>query len=190
MIDFIGEYKNLISSEYCEAIIQWIETCDLVPGTTGNITGTGEINLKYKESFDVGLWFTKPNAINELVSEALMNAVTQYKKEHQELERLSKWRVDYGYNIQKYLPGKGYYVTHCECGSYKLSERMLVWMIYFNTIDNGGGTEFPILKKTIKAEAGKCVIWPAGWTHMHNGVVAPDDTKYIATGWFVFEEEV
>ena len=38
----------------------------------------------------------------------------------------------------------------------------------------------------LKAEAGKCVIWPSGWTHMHRGIVAPDETKYITTGWFSY----
>ena len=36
----------------------------------------------------------------------------------------------------------------------------------------------------MKAEKGKTVIWPAEWTHTHRGIVAPKETKYIATGWY------
>lgn len=188
MKDFIKEYKVLDEST-CDSIIQWIETCDLEEGTTGDKYGKPEVNPEYKESWDMGLWFTEPTPFCNIIARGLLKAGLQYKKDHPELDRLSKWRVDYGYNIQKYLPGKGYYVTHCESASYSLCDRMLVWMIYLNTIEEGGGTDFPILKKSVKAEAGKCVIWPAGFTHMHNGIVAPKDTKYIATGWYVFEKE-
>ena len=38
-----------------------------------------------------------------------------------------------------------------------------------------------------RAEAGKLVAWPADFTHMHRGIVAPNETKYVLTGWFGFE---
>ena len=63
------------------------------------------------------------------------------------------------------------------------SHRVLAWMFYLNTITDGGGTYFDNYDLTMNAVQGRCVIWPAYWTHMHKGIVSKTETKYIATGW-------
>ena len=55
-------------------------------------------------------------------------------------------------------------------------------------VRDGGGTYFENYDRTIDAVEGRCVIWPAYWTHFHNGVVSNTQTKYIATGWYMFHE--
>ena len=57
-------------------------------------------------------------------------------------------------------------------------------MTYLNDVEKGGGTEWIHQKLKVKPEKGKTVIWPAEWTHTHRGIVAPKETKYIATGWY------
>ena len=59
-------------------------------------------------------------------------------------------------------------------------------MIYLNTINKGGGTHWPQQEFTTKARVGDLYIWPAGWTHSHKGIVAPEEEKYIITGWSSF----
>ena len=59
----------------------------------------------------------------------------------------------------------------------------LVYMLYLNTVTDGGGTEFIHQKIITNAEKGKLVIWPADFTHLHRGIVSPTEIKYIATGW-------
>ena len=54
---------------------------------------------------------------------------------------------------------------------------------YLNDIKDGGGTHFVYQNFTTKPVAGNLYIWPAGWTHMHHGVNAPKEVKYILTGW-------
>ena len=56
-------------------------------------------------------------------------------------------------------------------------------MFYCNTIKKGGGTYFPQQDITVQPQAGTFVIWPAAWTHSHLGVKAPNENKYIVTGW-------
>ena len=56
--------------------------------------------------------------------------------------------------------------------------------------NKNAGTEFyyfPDLK--IQARKGLTLIWPAGWTHTHRGVVSNVDEKYIVTGWFSFYDK-
>ena len=45
---------------------------------------------------------------------------------------------------------------------------------------------FPDLKIQGK---GLTLIWLAGWTHTHRGVVNYVDEKYIITGWYSFYDK-
>ena len=56
-------------------------------------------------------------------------------------------------------------------------------MIYLNDVTDGGYTEFPNQKKKYQPRAGDILIWPAYFTHPHNGIVSKKNKKYIVTGW-------
>jgi prolyl 4-hydroxylase len=89
--------------------------------------------------------------------------------------------------LQAYKPGDSYHVSHCENDGHPGTiRRHLAFMTYLTSIDEGGGTEFVQQELTTPSQAGLTVIWPAGWTHYHKGVVAPNDAKYIVTGWCCF----
>ena len=90
-----------------------------------------------------------------------------------------------GYNLQRYNPGQGYHLLHCE-NSGNGSNRVLAWTLYLNTVTDGGGTYYPEYDKTIDAVEGRLCIFPAFWTHAHKGIVSNTETKYIATGWYVY----
>ena len=70
------------------------------------------------------------------------------------------------------------------------SPRILAWMFYLNTVTDKGGTHFTNWDFTTDAVEGRLVIWPAYWTHTHHGVMSETQTKYIATGWYDFEQKV
>jgi hypothetical protein len=91
---------------------------------------------------------------------------------------MSRW------NIQRYLPGEGFYKLHYEeTGS---TRRHLAFTVYLNDVKEGGETEFYYQQEKIRPEEGLVVIFPVAWTHTHRGLVAPKETKYIATGWYVY----
>ena len=62
-------------------------------------------------------------------------------------------------------------------------------MLYLNTVDEGGKTEFKYQDLAIKPEAGTLLIWPAAYTHVHRANPDLVGKKYIATGWFVYPEK-
>ena len=41
----------------------------------------------------------------------------------------------------------------------------------------------------IEPKAGQLSIFPAYFTHTHRGIVAPEEDKYIITGWFHYQLE-
>lgn len=86
--------------------------------------------------------------------------------------------------LQKTKTGGGYHVWHCEKSVLDSSERVLVWSIYLNDVEEGGETEFLYQSKRIKAEKGKILIFPASFTHTHRGNPPLSGDKYILTGWW------
>ena len=90
------------------------------------------------------------------------------------------------FNIQHYKPGEGFYAEHYERTVKMHYERVLVFMTYLNTVEDGGGTHFRFQNQTTKAKKGLTLLWPTDFTHIHNGIISPTEHKYIATGWFSF----
>ena len=88
--------------------------------------------------------------------------------------------------IQFYKPGGGFYGAHYESSGLDITHRVLAFQTYLNDIKEGGGTEFLYQQHVVQPKKGKTVIWPAGFTHTHRGVVAPKEEKYVITGWISF----
>ena len=66
----------------------------------------------------------------------------------------------------------------------KFLDRLLVWMVYLNDVNDKGETEFFYQHHFEEPKQGKLVIWPSDWTHLHRGIISPTETKYILTGWY------
>ena len=85
--------------------------------------------------------------------------------------------------IQKTEPAQGYHIWHSENTTKVHTTRLLTWILYLNTIEDGGESEWLYLSKRSKAQEGTLVLWPAGFTHAHRGNPPLKETKYIMTGW-------
>ncbi len=131
--------------------------------------------------------FTNRTFVDIIIADALIKYIPFYRESYPSVDGIDPWGVYNQYNIQKYDPGGGYHLIHCEnCGGPNDIKRVMAWMIYLNTVTDKGGTYFSSYNKTIKAKEGRLVIWPAYYTHPHKGVVSKTQTKYIATGWYNF----
>lgn len=93
---------------------------------------------------------------------------------------------DDGYAIQRTDAGE-YYHWHIDGGSHDFAMRQLVAIWYLNSLDDQGGeTEFQYQNIKIRPEAGKLLLFPPFWTHLHRGKTLQSGSKYIATTWVVF----
>ena len=133
-----------------------------------------------------GVYTTLNTTSTLFMKSILIENIKKYTKKHNFLNSLyANWGVTPTFNIQKYLPGMSYKGEHMEHGKDAYdSRRLLGWMIYLNDIRNKGGTRWPQQNFTSKPREGDLYIWPAGWTHSHQGIPTPNETKYILTGWF------
>lgn len=146
-----------------------------------------------KSSFHGYLSAELKNLSQELHAQYLVElacVLDLYREEYPYLSKIKPLKVSQPefLQVQLYDPGFAYSVLHCENnGSGICQDRCLAFMTYLNTVDQGGGTEFPDQGLTTAAERALTLVWPAYWTHPHRGVVAPREKKIIVTGWMVFD---
>ena len=136
-------------------------------------------------SLDIG-----NDIMSQYLNKILKPTLHLYKQQYPYCsDKILEWKLDYDFNIQHYPPNYSYSVWHCENnGEFNTSKtrRHLVFMTYLNTIAVDGYTSFYHQGVNIKPEKGLTLIWPAHWTHMHKGIPAPNEDKYIITGWYCF----
>ena len=198
--DFIQVFDRALPTQECKYIIDYINSKELIrggfnastrkPGVVENI-----VDPKEKDCWQVEhTYLTKgtdkqSEIISRMLMEVLKKTAVNYGKMHPESRQVIPWYPHDGYNMQKYDPGQAYHGLHCENYGDPIGvQRCLVWMIYLNTVKDKGGTFFSNYSRTVDAVEGRCVIWPAYWTHFHKGIPRPTETKYIVTGWFVHQE--
>ena len=73
----------------------------------------------------------------------------------------------------------GYHQMHWDSTTGATSSRVCAGILYLNTIREGGETFFPVLGKKIKPKRGRIVIFPSYFTHMHLGLPALSNDRYI-----------
>lgn len=185
--DFIGIYPKCFSNEYCEKAIKMFDEAEELGFTTKRKeqnyrAGQVEDTSIFHGSFDMN---HAAKAIyqefNMIIWEAYHSYAEQYKI------ALTENTADhniYEAKIQKTRPGEGFHIWHYESGDRPSSQRILVFTVYLNDIEEGGETEFLYYHKRVKPETGTVTIFPAGFTHLHRGNPPLSETKYIMTGWF------
>ena len=181
MKDFINIYDNALSSEQSKQIIEHFESYKEYDYKEN------EYKKEERECATVGMVFDKTiyEPTNNIIRDVLLQYTGEYIKDNAELNSVCPFQPYRGFNVQRYEPNQCYHLSHTENNGVYY-ERMMVWTIYLNTVTDGGGTYYPQYWKTIDAVEGRLVIWPAYWTHFHHGVVSKTQTKYIATGWYIY----
>ena len=106
----------------------------------------------------------------------------EYCKKYSILNDFPEHKI-YDMKIQKTKPGQGYHIWHSEATNRENCNRLFAFMLNLNDVDEGGETEFLYLKKRIKPQRNRLLIWPAGFTHTHRGNQPLSGEKYIITGW-------
>ena len=176
---FIEEYK--IDPLVCDELIKYHKNHTEYK-TKGAVGADGTINLKEKDSTDVAFFNGSTHPTIMKFFKSLGVCVNDYVKKyfcspnHRVYTCLDNL-------IQHYKKGGGFKVLHYERAHVGVAKRQLVYMLYCNTLKNGG-TEFPLQDKILQAKKGKLVIWPTDFSHALKGVLSHPEEKYIATGWF------
>ncbi len=211
MSDFISIFPNAASEEYCDKVIARFEYWREGQSAWGN-TGRKKIwtrqenegissILKENDTYFLGDIINDnlnlpleeevlPKDLSLLTefSEVTWDCYKLYAEKYGVLSTLSPQGMAHSVRIQKYKPGQGYHVWHCDSNDMDCSRRMLVITLYLNTVEEGGETEFLYQSSRISPVQGTLSISPAAWTHTHRGNPPLKGNKYIITTWLEFIE--
>jgi len=181
---YIEIYDKVWNKQECSRLIELFEQSEKQPGVFGiGSSADMKVDVSVKKTIELkNLDLNNHTEISKIIKNKLTQTISKYyTKYFKSLNSIEPWILESNYNFQKYQsPHDGYKLWHTEHGcSSTSSKRILVWTFYLN--DAKSGTEF-VNYSTIKAKTGRCVIWPAGWTHTHKSE-KNKGIKYIATGW-------
>lgn len=192
--DFIRLYSGVYPEGYCEHLIAEFER--LTQSGAGANRQDGEGAPRHRKDdmqlgLNMGVHVSAPfndTPTTDIFFKGLQACYDHYSNEFSVLKdaRISGTAM----KMQRTDPGGGYHVWHGEQGNGEHAERVLVYMLYLNTLadQDGGETEFLYQRKRIRPEANTMLIWPAAFTHAHRGnTVLGSRSKYIVTGWFYYE---
>jgi prolyl 4-hydroxylase len=175
-------WRNFLVPEVCDAVVALIDQ-RLRDSTTAD--AFADPKIRTSRTSDLGqLGHDLIMQLDELMAEAIgihwsYADVTQGQRYDVDQE----YKAHYDY----FAPGSHEYNIFCQF----LGQRTWTFMIYLNDVEEGGGTRFRRLEKTIMPEKGKAVIWnnlnPDGSINpytIHHGMKVRKGTKYVITKWF------
>lgn len=191
--------RNSLSPEVCIDIIQLYENENSSYKHEGLIQAGLDKNIKDTVDFNIPINEEKWYKYYKLLNNELTNNLKKYflnlnnSEEFQNTNQLStKSYVFFEdaklmskiFMIQKYTKNIGKYVYHHDfrIDSTENKYRILTFLWYLNTVEEGGETAFGEDFK-IKPEIGKLLLFPATWTYPHAGKMPISSDKYIITGW-------
>lgn len=183
-------YHDKIPTELCREIIDKFEHTDnKYPGVIGHRV----VNKDVKDTLDFKItmnsaelnqeWIAIDNTLHNILSPLIQEYIsTTYIKNVDRRYLHIDTCHDTGYQIQKYTQNSGKYIYHNDMHISNTSHRILTYIFYLNTVDEGGETEF-FGDYAIKPKIGNILIFPACWTFPHTGKMPISHDKYIITGW-------
>jgi len=176
----MGEY---IPKELCDELIDFFNYSKKY-AEKGVVGDKDTINEEIKDSLDLRISAGNFDTVIGEYRYQNDKVLKSYLKKFEYSDQVNPFNINENYNIQYYPIGGGFKKWHCENNGTNV-RRHLVFMTYLNDVPDGG-TEFYYQGIKTEAKKGLTLIWPAGWTHVHRGIISDTKEKYIITGWYSF----
>jgi len=158
----------------------------------------GGVNLKTKTTEDIHFshhafseinlqWDYLWNELETHFADGLTSAISIYKQHYRHLDEWTEIS-DTGFQVQRYPMNFGYYRPHVDSFPSRNSpvvDRVLACVIYLNDVHYGGETNFPLHGVKVTPRAGRIVLFPAVWTHLHESCVPISGDKWIISTFIV-----
>lgn len=205
--NFMGIFPNTASKEYCNEVIEWFEINDLEgSGGQNNTESRQEVQpgmpKTHKDSQiywmgqerkilapNENILVNRDSSILTKFSTLIWKAYDKYTKVYgAALDQLGRHKLAPNIKVQRYAPTQGYHVWHSDVSNEANALRVLVCLLYLNTVKEGGETEFLYQKMRIPPVQGTLVMFPATWTHLHRGNPPLKGNKYVINTWLQFVE--
>lgn len=193
--NFIGIYNNVYPEGYCKHLIDEFDKLENLGCGSNRFISEGAPPT-HKDDFQIMCTPIKKDEINyfegkESVSMFFKGLQACYDDYTNKFSTLRGDRINSRImKMQRTPPGGGYHVWHHEQGNDDNAGRVLVYMLYLNSLkeEQAGETEFLYQQLRFKPTENQMILWPASYTHVHRGnAVFGENSKYVVTGWFYYE---
>tara|TARA_A200000113_G_scaffold225351_1_gene245928 strand:- start:68 stop:652 length:585 start_codon:yes stop_codon:yes gene_type:complete len=188
---YIREYPNAFSKDFCENVIERFETMNRNNQTSaydGSVRYNQDTRVVYDWAPHYNMFYHDPELCIKFYETVNKYYNEQYCKEFSVLKDSVVKHTPKGMSVQRNGPKEAYHIWHVENNDKASGDRVSVYMLYLNTVKEGGETEFLYQGIKTKPTAGKLVFFPATWQHPHRGNPIYEGYKYIITGWFTNDE--
>lgn len=193
--DFIGFYRDLYPLGYCQHLIKEFNRLEN-SGVGANRQQSENTHKHIKDDHQIGINLKNHNLERfmdrdacDMFFDGLQECYNEYTTKYSVLRDNGNIRGSV-MKMQRTGPGGGYHVWHGEQGPGPQANRVLTYMVYLNSFEDGDGgeTEFLYQRTRVRPEENLMLLWPASYTHAHRGnPVLADKHKYIVTGWFYYD---
>jgi hypothetical protein len=192
--DFIATYTDVYPDGYCKHLIKEFDRLANAGAGADRIkseNASAHVKKDYQIGLNIGVHNSEPFEGNDLVNMFFNGLQVCYEEYINNFSVLKDSKIrGTVMKMQRTDPGGGYHVWHAEQGGGKHAERVLVYMLYLNTLEpeSAGETEFLYQQTRIRPVENTMILWPAAYTHAHRGnTVFGNTSKYIVTGWFYYD---
>ena len=189
--NFVGVYDGAFEDRYCDSLVEYFEWCRKNNRTYDRpeeerMKKDSSLNMNPNSEREIS--FTTPNItmyINEFNQGFWDTCYKEYRDKYSVLSTYANHTV-YTYKIQRTDPAGGYHIWHSEDGDKHHANRIGVYILYLNDVEEGGETEFLYFSKRVKPKKGRLMIFPPNYPWAHRGNPPLSGVKYILTGWTEF----
>lgn len=186
----IAYVDSIFSDNFCNNIIEYC-LGNQEKSNTGKTLGGVKPTIKVSQDWGIGFLDNSSELENEFdfrISEELKRCIYIYKNSFMHLQTQSNASGfvagDTGYQVQLYKKNIGFYSEHIDGAPWVERSRVLAGIVYLNTVEDGGGTQFPMQNITINAVAGRVALFPAHWLYPHSGLMPLSSDKWIISTFF------
>ena len=184
--DLIWTKPESITRSQCASCIEWFwNNEDLhqqgqIYGGDNSITNASlHTNLDRKNTIQA--YPSPDDPISDFMTDVMTDGWKQYSKTLPTPQGQPMSFSDY--SVRVYYKGQGKFLEHVDQSAGPNVIRTFGIILYLNTVDDGGETDFMDYKLKIKPEAGKLVIFPCNYLFRHEGTVPLSEDKYIITSF-------
>lgn len=177
--DFIERKNNLLNSNECSKIIDWVfDNKKLIP----------DIGIEYSGYYycDIGLDEIYNTYELSKIAQAICELKDSYVKNYPEINNtFNTWDLDY-LRFKWWKPGNSFSRWHSDHGGLcdRDFKRILAFLIYLS--DNDCYTEFRRYKNE-KTKLGSGIMFPSYFTHEHRGGICKKGLdRFVISGYISY----
>ena len=178
---FIGHYKNIVSQELCNAIIE--EDFNYSKSTYSTHKGLSPDKERVKMD---EIWIRKGHVFYDELNHAMIDVTKRYSEEVKRNKRNFVAQMFTDFRVNKYEKG-GYMSLHCDNIHHSHGQQygypQASVLLFLN--DDFEGGEFIVSELKLKIEKGDAIIFPSNFMFPHEVKEVTKGTRWSIVSWLM-----